>query len=629
MPFSNLNSAWSNLAPYYNSVNSNGSFSSPNNVTYTQKPEQPRLKFTSFDDGLVRGGVVNAGLASVRDTARVGNFLKSPKGLVWIAKQVGLQLSNPKLEQPEDFRTLSNNNTRLYNLGLNTLAQVPLNAFGGHIIRHGILPVGGVGFLEGDSLTNIKGYNYENITIDNNNNNKNRLVSYLDKIKSIDASDTNVIGLNSYNGGASSVYGIGKTFITTTTLHTNKPTLSTLSYNGILNYFDNYKTKTSSGYIPDQQNLISGLRNEAIINRGLSNFISSNISNEIDPSTGETVDTSDVDRNTIDRLNRKASEIELEVEARQKAIDELNNNIADNDFDIFNHPSYRNKNIQSRIGTSTSKYGPNNIKFKSKVDSINVINVTNSSTFYDNSLKPNNDPNLPKELLNKGDKEVDGYFGRDIIKFRIEFLNNDTPIANNTINTDVLAFRAYLNEFSDGMNARWNSYRYMGRGEDFYVYDGFTRDISVGFTLYAHSPEEMKPIYSKLNYLMSSFAPDYTASNKMRGNIGYLTVGDYIYRQPGIFTDIKLSGMLESNWEISLDKNNPIDKTQYEVPKHITVNLSFKPIHTFLPRKVQNGKFANAPFVTIDKKAYPGQAGAKYDPDTKKELIPASNKYLD
>ena len=124
MPFSNLNNAWSNLAPYYNSVNSNGSFSSPNNVTYTQKPEQPRLKFTSFDDGLIRGGVVNAGLASLRDTARVGNFLKSPKGLVWIAKQVGLQLSNPKLEQPEDFRTLSNNNTRLYNLGLKLLELV-------------------------------------------------------------------------------------------------------------------------------------------------------------------------------------------------------------------------------------------------------------------------------------------------------------------------------------------------------------------------------------------------------------------------------------------------------------------------------------------------------------------------
>lgn len=572
MPFSNLNSAWSNLAPYYNSVNSNGSFSSPNNVTYTQKPEQPRLKFTSFDDGLVRGGVVNAGLASVRDTARVGNFLKSPKGLVWIAKQVGLQLSNPKLEQPEDFRTLSNNNTRLYNLGLNTLTQVPLNAFGGHIIRHGILPVGGVGFLEGSSLENIKGYNYEKIVTDNNilqgdtigffkgyssgdyyGKNPNRLVQYLSIINN---NDTGVINLLEYNGGSESVYGIGKTRINTT------------------------NTRTTIG--------------KSILTPGFEKNL-----NGFSPLTNDQI-----------------------ILAPQADLDSVLTVQLENSPLINNYTS-ASLNIEARIGTSAKR------KSNSNVDAINVINVTDSSTFYGNSLISNNDPSLPKDLLNKGNKEVDGYFGRDIIKFRIEFLNNDSPVTSNLeLNTDVLAFRAYLNEFSDGMNARWNSYRYMGRGEDFYVYDGFTRDISVGFTLYAHSPEEMKPIYSKLNYLMSSFAPDY-AYNKMRGNIGYLTVGDYIYRQPGIFTDIKLSGMLESNWEISLDKNNPIDKTQYEVPKHINVALSFKPIHTFLPRRVQKGKFANAPFVTIDKKAYPAQAGATYDPTTKKELTSASNKYLD
>jgi hypothetical protein len=41
----------------------------------------------------------------------------------------------------------------------------------------------------------------------------------------------------------------------------------------------------------------------------------------------------------------------------------------------------------------------------------------------------------------------------------------------------------------------------------------------------------------------------------MRGNIGYLTVGDYLYRQPGVFTDIKLSGMLDANWEIGIKED--------------------------------------------------------------------------
>lgn len=624
MPFSNLNNAWSNLAQYYNTVNKDGVFASPNNVTYTQKPKQPSLKFTSFDDGLIRGGIVNTTLASVRDTARVGNFLKSPKGLVWIAKQVGLQLSNPRLEQPQEFKALSDSNTRLYNLGINTLAQVPINALGGHIIRHGILPVGGVGNLDNDSRSNIKGYNYESIVLTNDKNGNNRLVGYLDKFKNSTPGDTTPILLQDYNGGPSSVYGIGKTQIFSTSLKTDNPYRSSLSYNGISDYFDTYASITSAGFIGFQQQQTIDLIGQSLRNFSRANNLLTDLTN---PFTGESLTTDD-DRAIAAQLNSNASKLIEDASRIQKEVDEANAKIADNDFSVYNNPRYRTQNIQSRIGVSTSKYGPNNVKQNYKVDSINVINVTNSSTFYGNSLTPNNDPDLPSDLLNKGDKEVAGYFGRDIIKFRIEFLNNDLPVDNNGLNTDVLAFRAYLNEFNDGMNARWNSYRYMGRGEDFYVYDGFTRDISVGFTIHAHSPEEMKPIYSKLNYLMSSFAPDY-ANNKMRGNIGYLTVGDYIYRQPGIFSDIKLSGMLDSNWEIALDKNNPIDKTQYEVPKHITVSLSFKPIHTFLPRRVQKGKYADTPFITLDKKAYPSQAGAKYDPATKKLITPASNKYLD
>ena len=248
--------------------------------------------------------------------------------------------------------------------------------------------------------------------------------------------------------------------------------------------------------------------------------------------------------------------------------------------------------IETRIGTSAKK----------KSDSINMINITDSNTFFTKSeAKIRSSDVIPN---------TNGQYGRDIIKFRIEFLNNDEPVTSNGINTNVLAFRAYLDDFNDGMNAKWDAYRYMGRGEEFYVYNGFTRDINVSFTMYAHSPAEMKPLYNKLNYLMSTFAPDYTTSGKMRGNIGYLTVGDYIYRQPGVFTDVKLSGLLDTHWEIALKENSEYDNTQYEVPKLIKVALSFKPIHTFLPKTGET-----VPFITPDSVAY-------------KEYQPNGNKYL-
>ena len=120
----------------------------------------------NFDDGLVRGGAVGAAKASIVDTLRIGKFLTDfPKGPLFIVKQVGLQLSNPRLEAKQLktdnptsggglLRNVGNfianvankitnliGPTRLYNLGINTIAQVPVNAFGGHFNRHGILPV--------------------------------------------------------------------------------------------------------------------------------------------------------------------------------------------------------------------------------------------------------------------------------------------------------------------------------------------------------------------------------------------------------------------------------------------------------------------------------------------------------
>ena len=603
MPFSKLDKAWSNLAGYYNTVTKDGVFAGQGNVTYTPKPTYPLFRYSSFDDGLIRGGVLNVGLSVIRDTVRIGKFFASEKGFLFVTKQVGLQKSNPRLEQPQNFKTLSNNNTQLYNLGVNTLAQIPVNAFGRHIIRHGILPVGGVGFLDNDSL-NVKGYSYEKVALTNDKEGKNRLVGYLDKIRKVTPGDTTPLKLQEYNGGASSVYGLGKTQIFTTNLKTDKPYRSTLSYKGISTYFDNYRTITNSGFITNQQSEAARLG----IVSSLNSFAISTIPNsDVDPFTGEVIDLTGTNAPLINALNNSSAEAARKAYALQKEIDELSNRIADNDFSIHNHLLYKTKNIQSRIGTSTSKYGPNNIKTDYKVDSINIINITDSKTFYDNA--EGKSPKLTSDAIPAYKDKVNGIYGKDIVKFRIEFLNNEKSNVAGTINTDVLAFRAYIDDFQDGMAAKWNPYRYMGRGEDFYVYDGFTRDVSVAFTLFAHSPEEMAPIYRKLNYLMSSFAPDYSEYNKMRGNIGYLTVGDYLYRQPGVFTDIKLSGMLDSHWEINLDND------QYELPKYIKVNMSFKPIHTFLPRRQREG--ITPSFITPDKEAYKNYTGNE------------GNKYLD
>ena len=171
MPFSTLDKNWSNLAQYYN-TETNGKFSNPGNVTYTSKPFTPGLRYNTgdFDDGLIRGGAINAGISILKDTERVGKFFFSTKGILFTVKQLGLQQANPQLESEFPGTNSILDSTKWYS-PLNTLIQVPVNAIGGHFTRHGLVPRGSVGFFNGSSQGN-GGYNYEAIATLNNDRTK-------------------------------------------------------------------------------------------------------------------------------------------------------------------------------------------------------------------------------------------------------------------------------------------------------------------------------------------------------------------------------------------------------------------------------------------------------------------------
>jgi len=131
---------------YGNDTSDGGSSRQPYMKVELKDIDKPftRLRLTKFDDGLIRGGAVGALNAAAVDTLRIGKFFKDlPKGPLFLIKQVGLQLSNPRLEAKKGATGFlsSVGPTRIYNLGINTIAQVPLNAFGGHLVRHGLLSV--------------------------------------------------------------------------------------------------------------------------------------------------------------------------------------------------------------------------------------------------------------------------------------------------------------------------------------------------------------------------------------------------------------------------------------------------------------------------------------------------------
>lgn len=170
----------------------------------------------------------------------------------------------------------------------------------------------------------------------------------------------------------------------------------------------------------------------------------------------------------------------------------------------------------------------------------------------------------------------------DFIKFQMSVVNNDNPSERTWI-----TFRAFIDSFSDSFSAQWSDVKYVGRGESFKTYGGFGREISMGFTVAVQSRQEQFPLYEKLNYLASLCAPDYSDEGFMRGNLVYLTVGDYLRDIPGVLKGISIGGFEQSSWEIAKKLNGtPLDGDIAQLPHVLQVSgFSFSPIHNFVPQK--------------------------------------------
>ena len=237
-------------------------------------------------------------------------------------------------------------------------------------------------------------------------------------------------------------------------------------------------------------------------------------------------------------------------------------------------PNYQTKNLNSRTnfgdpganGPKTKNGGnTHRLNYGIKAAEMIAVDKINAQIMYSGSVAQ--DTTIAKN---------------DLVKFRIAAIDNNSPSQ-----ALYMHFRAFVDSFSDSYTADWQGFKYSGRGENLYHYNGFDRQISLGFTVYAQSKAELIPMYKKLNYLASTLAPDYTAAGFMRGNIVRLTLGGYLYEQPGFISGITFEAPQESSWEIAINEEGSSDSSVKELPFMIRVTgMSFTPIHEFLPRKI-------------------------------------------
>lgn len=185
----------------------------------------------------------------------------------------------------------------------------------------------------------------------------------------------------------------------------------------------------------------------------------------------------------------------------------------------------------------------------------------------------------------------------DLIKFRIGILDR------NGGDPEYIQFRAYIDSFDDNYQAEFTDQAFMGRGEKFYKYNGFNRDIGLSFTVAALSKPELIPMYKKLNYLASLMAPNYGDNGYMSGNMINLTIGGYLYEVPGFLQGLTIAPHEESPWEIGLGYNVPgkgYDNEVKELPLVIKVTgFRFKPVHDFTPKIQKDYEKGTTRFISL------------------------------
>lgn len=202
----------------------------------------------------------------------------------------------------------------------------------------------------------------------------------------------------------------------------------------------------------------------------------------------------------------------------------------------------------------------------------------NLDTYY------NSDPNRVKgvdvydgingQVFNTvNDENVELY--QDLVPFYFGIQGLKDGI-NQTI--QFLQFRGFFEgNLSDTFNGNWNTVNYVGRGENFYTYQSFSRSITFSFKTAAFAEKEIEVLADKLNALASVTAPTYSDRGFMRGTLVKLTIGDYIRKMPGKIDSISISSDFNTPWEIT---------PGLVLPMLSTVNVQFTPIHENVPQTV-------------------------------------------
>lgn len=239
-------------------------------------------------------------------------------------------------------------------------------------------------------------------------------------------------------------------------------------------------------------------------------------------------------------------------------------------------------NVVTKWKDDTWKTKPRNKLIPFRGDRVNVIDY--SKRRLDNAYVWRT-PIVPEKFKSGLVGSLNPNVTQDFIKFY--FTGPNLYNGNIDFVDDIMVFRATITTLDDSFSPDWSAVKMIGRADPNYHYSGYSRAMSLAFTVYATDRDELKPIYRKLNALAGYTAPTYD-----KQSIGLIapwmrmTIGDLLIQQPVLMDSLQYSfAGADTPWEINIE-NDPEMK---QVPLQIGVTMQFKVITDYLPEK--NGQF--------------------------------------
>jgi hypothetical protein len=554
---------------------------------------------------LIRGGVVTVADRVVSDTVRIAKFMASPKGLLWIVKQVGLGLTNSKVEA---VGGTFGRQTRIHT-GVASLLSVPGTPFGLHFTRHGI-PFAN----ESASYENVikekqrtsAGEVYSRLIdlqkeFDAGKFYSNKIIEGLSKVKIF---KTKSLGSNILSGlgGPGSVYGIGFTQIrrVTDTKSDAVERAARFGFTQIHSIESQYASaigKASTSTKTDEliklpgENVIRNSRIDNEIGGVLPNGQFGNYDKKT-PGNDQKADLSTLAtlKNTYtstpnNPINTYATlaYTKINKNARSERKGDFRNGLDDSAKSFSGKKLTADQNQYEKYNLET-KYGFGNVG-KVGADRSDPNKFLVDSTEFTKKKKDRfvlisigdkfrGDKVTAIDIASPGkNNQVYTDTGQDLITFYFE---------DGEEGTNVMPFRCTMTGYSDSFTPGWDRIDIMGRPDGAYLYTTFERSVSFNFTVAALSRSEMIPMWRKLNYLSTYTMPDFNGSARPSGPFMRISIGSLFKNTPGFISSLTYTVPDDTNWDIAEDAKT--NKNAKQLPMVVDVAMSFTVVGDFRPQ---------------------------------------------